>query len=100
MTLKPKKKLNRSTGGTVGIFIVLSLIGFFMAMPLVYAISSDEGKNWSEPIAIETDENSGYCYVAIHEAADGGILLAYCAGGPIDGSTLNRLRIKKLFLED
>lgn len=40
MTLKPKKKLNRSTGGTVGIFIVLTLIGFFMAMPLVYAISN------------------------------------------------------------
>lgn len=68
--------------------------------PLVYAISTDEGKNWSEPIAIETDENSGYCYVAIHEAADGGILLAYCAGGPIDGSTLNRLRIRKLFLNE
>lgn len=68
--------------------------------PLVYAISTDEGKNWSEPIAIETDENSGYCYVAIHEAADGGVLLAYCAGGPIDGSTLNRLRIRKLFLND
>lgn len=68
--------------------------------PLVYAVSTDEGQNWSEPIAIETDENSGYCYVAIHEAADGGILLAYCAGGTIDGSTLNRLRIRKLFLNE
>ena len=67
--------------------------------PLVYAFSTDEGKSWSEPIAIETDENSGYCYVAIHEVTDGGILLAYCAGGPVDGSTLNRLRIRKLHID-
>ncbi len=40
MKQKRLKKLNRSTGGTVGILIVLSLIGAFMAMPLVYAISN------------------------------------------------------------
>jgi len=40
MKIKRQKRLNRSTGGTVGIFIVLTLIGFFMAMPLVYAISN------------------------------------------------------------
>ena len=67
--------------------------------PLVYAFSTDEGKSWSDPVAIETDENSGYCYVAIHEVTDGGILLAYCAGGPVDGSTLNRLRIRKLHID-
>ena len=40
MKQKRLKKLNRSTGGTVGILIVLTLIGAFMAMPLVYAISN------------------------------------------------------------
>ena len=63
--------------------------------PLVYALSSDEGKTFSDPIAIETDENSGFCYVAIHETSSG-ILLAYCAGGPGDGINLTRLRIRKL----
>ena len=67
--------------------------------PLVYALSTDEGQSWSEPIALETDENSGYCYVAIHETTDDGILLAYCAGGTSDGSTLNRLRIRKLHID-
>lgn len=63
--------------------------------PLVYALSSDEGQTFSDPIPIETDEKSGFCYVAIFEAADG-ILLAYCAGGPGDGINLCRLRIRKL----
>ena len=40
MKQKRLKKLNRSTGGTVGILIVLTLIGCFMAMPLIYAISN------------------------------------------------------------
>jgi hypothetical protein len=63
--------------------------------PLVYALSCDEGQVFSPPIAIETDENSGFCYVAIHETSSG-ILLAYCAGGPGDGINLTRLRIRKL----
>lgn len=45
---------------------------------------------------IENDESRGYAYTAIHELADGSVLLAYCAGGPEDGGMLNRLRIKKL----
>ena len=45
---------------------------------------------------IENDTCRGYAYTAIHELADGSVLLAYCAGGPEDGGMLNRLRIKKL----
>lgn len=45
---------------------------------------------------IENDACRGYAYTAIHELADGSVLLAYCAGGPEDGGMLNRLRIKKL----
>ena len=64
--------------------------------PLVMAQSLDDGKNFSEPVAIETDDKRGFCYVAIHETDDGTILLAYCAGGEEDGCTLNRLRIRKI----
>ena len=51
---------------------------------------------FSAPVAIETDDKRGFCYVAIHEIDDGTILLAYCAGGEEDGCTLNRLRIRKI----
>ena len=38
---KPKElKLNRSTGGNFVIFFFLALVGIFMVLPLVYAISS------------------------------------------------------------
>jgi len=67
--------------------------------PLVLAISTDDGETFSEPIPLETDERSGFCYVAIHQVDDS-LLLAYCAGGVIDGSTLNRLRIRKLSIRE
>lgn len=66
--------------------------------PLALAVSTDDAKSFSEPELIETDERSGYCYTAIHETENGDILLAYCAGGVADGSTLNRLRIRKIRL--
>lgn len=64
--------------------------------PLAVAFSQDNAFSFSEPILIETDEKSGFCYTAIHETADGSVLLAYCAGGVKDGCTLNRLRIRKI----
>lgn len=63
--------------------------------PLVCSVSSDEGKTWSEPVAIEDDPTAGYCYTAMHFNGDD-LLLAYCAGGNGDGGCLNRLRIRKL----
>lgn len=64
--------------------------------PLVYAISKNEGKDWSKPVILEDDPLSGFCYTAIHFNQDGSLLLAYCAGGPEDGSCLRRLRIRRI----
>lgn len=68
--------------------------------PLALAVSQDNAFSFSEPIMLETDEKSGFCYVAIHETEDDSILLAYCAGGIADGCTLNRLRIRKINLSE
>lgn len=67
--------------------------------PLVMAVSRDNGKNFSEPVAFEWEENHGYCYCAIHFVRDG-ILLAYCAGGTEDKSCLARCRIRKIQMEE
>ena len=63
--------------------------------PLVTAVSADDGKTWSEPLVLDDDPRSGYCYTAIHFVGDD-VLLAYCAGGVGDGCCLSRLRIRKL----
>ena len=67
--------------------------------PLVMAVSRDNGKNFSEPVAFEWEEDHGYCYCAIHFVRDG-ILLAYCAGGVEDKSCLTRCRIRKIRMEE
>lgn len=67
--------------------------------PLVCALSDENGRDFCAPAAIETDPGCGYAYTAIFEAPNGGILLAYSAGGPADGGMLNRLRITKLRLQ-
>lgn len=63
--------------------------------PLVCAVSRDDGETWDEPLILEDDPNSGYCYTAMHFYQDD-LLLAYCAGGTADGGCLNRLRIRKI----
>ncbi len=64
--------------------------------PLVYALSGDNGLTWSEPVVVEGDPDSGYCYAAIHPGKEA-LLLAYCAGhGQRDGSCLNRLRMRRI----
>lgn len=67
--------------------------------PLVMAVSRDNGKRFSEPVAFEWDEARGYCYCAIHFVRDG-MLLAYCAGGTEDKSCLARCRIRKIRMEE
>lgn len=67
--------------------------------PLVMAVSRDNGKNFSEPVAFEWEEDHGYCYCAIHFVRDG-VLLAYCAGGLEDRSCLTRCRIRKIQMEE
>ena len=63
--------------------------------PLVIASSSDNGKNFSAPVAIESDEASGYCYTAVCFTKDA-LLLGYCAGSEADGSCLVRTRIRRV----
>ena len=63
--------------------------------PLVIRTSTDGCRTFGEPIVIEDDPESGYCYIAIHFTEDS-LLLSYCAGGPDDGCCLNRVRIRKI----
>lgn len=66
--------------------------------PLSARLSEDDGESWSDPEALETQEDHGYCYTALMEEENGTVLLAYCAGGPEDGSCLTRLRLARLTL--
>lgn len=68
--------------------------------PLVYALSGDDGRTWSAPVALESDPQTGYCYTAIAVVGDT-LLLAYCAGqAEADGLYLNRTRIRRIPLDD
>lgn len=67
--------------------------------PLSARLSEDDGETWSEPVALETQADHGYCYTALMEEESGSVLLAYCAGGPGDGGCLARLRLSRLTLE-
>ncbi len=63
--------------------------------PLVIASSGDDGRTFSEPVAFEWDEESGYCYCAICFTEDA-LLLAYCAGGRQERSCLVKTRIRRV----
>lgn len=67
--------------------------------PLVYALSRDDGRTWSEPVEIAGDPRRGYCYPAACFTRDGAMLLVYCSGGVADGICLARLTISKIALE-
>lgn len=67
--------------------------------PLVMRTSNDGCRTFGEPMILDNDPESGYCYTAIHFTEDS-LLLAYCAGGPEDGGCLNRLRIRRIILDD
>lgn len=64
--------------------------------PLVCSVLDENGNYNSEYHIIESDEDHGYCYCAIHETENGDILLGYCSGGKEDGGILSKLRIKKI----
>ena len=65
--------------------------------PMAYAFSND-GINWYGQTVFEDDKDSGYSYPAIF-SEEKYILVAYCAGKKSDGCNLNRLRIRKFYLD-
>jgi hypothetical protein len=67
--------------------------------PLVYALSRDGCKSFGERVAVEDDPESGFCYPSMFFTGDS-MLLSYCAGGPEDKACLNRLRIRKIPIDD
>jgi photosystem II stability/assembly factor-like uncharacterized protein len=66
--------------------------------PLVLAVSKDDGSTWADYRIVESQEDHGYCYTAIHFLEDS-VLLGYCAGGPEDKSCLAKLRIRRIPLD-
>lgn len=67
--------------------------------PLVIAVSKDQGRNFTECTAFETEKERGYCYCAMHFTEEA-LLLAYCAGGKEDGSCLARTKIRRIPLTE
>lgn len=67
--------------------------------PMVIASSEDDGKTFTEPVAFEWDEKSGYCYCAICFTKEA-LLLAYCAGGSEERSCLVKTRIRRIEKEE
>lgn len=65
--------------------------------PLAIAVSRDDGKTFSEPVAFEWGKERGYCYCAMHFTQDA-LLLAYCCGGKEEGSCLAQTRIRRMEL--
>ncbi len=68
--------------------------------PFAIAVSDDNGENFKNMRILEDDPKAGYCYTAIHETADGCVLLGYSAGGTGDECALNRQRIRKIALTE
>ncbi len=71
----------------------------FQRVPLVSAISTNEGRTWKHHRLLEDDQDRGYCYTAIHFTDDGHVLLAYCAG-LYRRCVLETLRIRRVALKE
>lgn len=71
----------------------------FARNPLVFSISRDEGKTWSEPEHLEDDPDCGFSYTAIH-CTEASALLAYFVERPDGGNSFRRsLRVRRIRLE-
>lgn len=67
---------------------------------LVYAVSPDNSGTWGEPVILEDDSESGFCYTAIH-FLENSVLLGYCAGNrEKEYSILSKLRIRKIEISE
>lgn len=70
--------------------------GFAGRTPIVYAVSNDDGINWSDPSVIEDDPNAGYCYPAAFFTNDSSMLISYCSGKLEDKDCLAASSIMKI----
>ena len=78
-----------------------TLRGTNQRLPLVSAISDDDGVNWRNHKLIENETQRAYCYISIHFTDDNHVLLAYCSGGaPDGGGTLHSLRVRRIPVSD
>lgn len=62
----------------------------------LYIAESDNGIDFSEPVALETDPKRGFCYPAIFFKSSDEMLISYCSGGEEDDSCLSRTSIRKI----
>jgi hypothetical protein len=67
--------------------------------PLVSAVSRDDGRTWQHHRLIEKSPDHGYCYTAIH-FVDDAVLLGYCAGGSSTKIVLDRLRVRRMTVDE
>lgn len=67
--------------------------------PLVCAISRNEGKTWRHHRILEKSPDHGFCYTAVH-FTDDAVLLAYCAGGASTKLVLDRLRMRRITIDE
>jgi sialidase-1 len=67
--------------------------------PLVSAISKDDGRTWQHHRLLEKSPDHGYCYTAIH-FTDDAVLLGYCAGGSSTRIVLDRLRVRRMTIDE
>ena len=65
--------------------------------PIVIAESAD-GLNFGGYVALDDDQDRGYCYPAIYFLDADTALVAYCSGGKEDKGCLCRITIKKIIL--
>ena len=72
------------------------LHGFAGRTPIVYAISTDDGISWSEPIVIEGNPKAGYCYPAVFFTNDNSMLVSYCSGTLEDKDCLAATSVMKI----
>lgn len=70
--------------------------GFAGRTPIVYAVSTDDGASWSEPVVIEGNPKAGYCYPAVFFTDDNSMLVSYCSGRLEDGDCLAASSIMKI----
>ncbi len=62
----------------------------------LYLAESDNGVDFGEPVAIETDPQRGFCYPAIFFTGSDEMLISYCSGGKEDNMCLARTTIRKI----